>query len=63
MQSKKWVHDECWCEFKELDDRGSCKDDYMWNPSACDCVSNKACKIDNYLDVRNCLCKKRLFGN
>ena len=61
MQSKKWVHDECWCEFKELDDRGSCKDNYMWNPSACDCVSNKACKIDNYLDVRNFMQKTSIW--
>ena len=23
---------------------------------------NKACKIDEYLDNKNCSCKKRLFG-
>ena len=26
------------------------------------CESNKACKIDEYLDIRNCSCEKRLFG-
>ena len=33
----------------------------MWNPSTCDCECNKACKIDGYLDIKKCLCKKRLF--
>ena len=47
-QSKKKNHDESWCEFKELDDLSSCKDDYMWNPSICDCGCYKVCKIDKY---------------
>ena len=34
----------------------------MWNPSACDCECNKACKIEKYIDIKNCLCKKRLIG-
>ena len=38
------------------------KDDYMWNPSTCDCECNKACKIDEYIDNRNCSCKKCLNG-
>ena len=32
----------------------SCKDDYIWNPRTCDCESNKACKIYEYLDTKNC---------
>ena len=28
----------------------------------CDCECNKACKIGEYLDIKNCSCKKRLFG-
>ena len=28
---------ECRCECKELADWGSCKNDYLWNPSTCDC--------------------------
>ena len=51
------------CECKELDDCSFCKYDYMWNPSMCDCECNKPCKIDEYLfDIKNCSCKKRLFG-
>ena len=34
---QKWNHNECRCECKELDDWGSCKNDYMWNPSTCVC--------------------------
>ena len=34
----------------------------MLNPSACDWECNKACKIDEYLDVKNCSCEKRLIG-
>ena len=28
----------------------------------CDCEYNKACKINEYLDIKNCSRKKRLFG-
>ena len=29
----------------------------------CVIVSNKACKIDEYLDAKNCFCEKRVIGN
>ena len=28
----------------------------------CVIVSNKACKIDEYLDAKNCFCEKRVIG-
>ena len=59
---KKWNHNKCRCECKELDDSGSCKNDYMSNPSTCDCECKKACKIDEYVNTKNFSCKKRLFG-
>ena len=43
----------------ELDD---CKNDYMWNLSTFDCECNKACKIDEHLDIKICSCKERLIG-
>ena len=43
--NQKWNHDECQCECKELDDWGSCQNDYMRNLSTCYCEYNKACKI------------------
>ena len=45
---QKWNNDECWCEHKELDDWSSCKDDYMWNPSTCDCDCNNLVVTINY---------------
>ena len=32
----------------------------MWDPSTCEC--NKVCKIDEYLDIKNCSCEKHLIG-
>ena len=29
----------------------------------CDCKYNKACKIEENCDIKNCSCEKRLFGN
>ena len=34
----------------------------MWNPSTSDYEPNKACKIAEYLNIKNCSCKKRLIG-
>ena len=59
---QKWNHNKFSCEYKELDGWRSCKDNYMWNPSTCNCEDNKACKIKEYLEIKNCSCKKRLFG-
>ena len=50
---QKWNRDECWCEYRELYDWSSCKDDYLWNPRTCDYECNKACKIDANLDIKN----------
>ena len=30
----------------------------MWNSGTCDCECYKACKIVEYLNIKNCLCKK-----
>lgn len=59
---QKWNKDGCRCECKELDNWDSYKDFYTWNPSTCDCKSNKACKNEENLDTKNFSCKKRLFG-
>ena len=47
----------CECECKELDGWGSCRNDYMWNPSMCDCECNKAYKVDEYLYIKKSLYK------
>ena len=58
----KWNRNVCQCRFKELDGWGSCEKCYMWSPCTCYCKFNKECKIlnDEYLDTKNCCCKKCL---
>ena len=51
---QNWNFDECQCECEELDDWSVWKYDHIWNPKMCDCECNKACKIHEYLDIRNC---------
>ena len=34
----------------------------MWNPSTWNRECNKTSNIDKYLDIKNCSCRKRLFG-
>ena len=34
----------------------------MWNFSTYDCECNKASKIDQYLDIKDCSWKKRVSG-
>ena len=29
---QQWNCNECWCQWKELDDQGSCERNYIWNP-------------------------------
>ena len=57
----KWNPDECWCECKESNDWGSSKNNYIWNLSMCNCECYKTCKIDEYLNDKNCSCEKNLI--
>ena len=33
---------------------------FLWNPSSCSCECDRSCGIDQYLDYKNCVCKKKL---
>ena len=59
---QKQNYDNCRFDCKELEDWSSYKDGYMWNSSTYDSKCNKTCKIDEYLDTKNCSRKERLFG-
>ena len=59
--NQKWNHDECWCDCKKIDDWGSHEKGCVWNPRTCDCKRIKICKINKYLDTKNCSCKKCLI--
>ena len=54
-----WNDDTCRCDCNE-DFAGilSCAKGYMWNPSTCECQCDKWCKQGQYLDHKNCVCKK-----
>ena len=55
-----WNDDKWWCECKELIDKGVCDKGYAWNPSNCECECDKSCDVGEYLDYKNCKCRKRL---
>ena len=53
---------KCRCECKELIGKGVCDKGYAWNPGNCECKCNKSCDFSEYLDYKNCICKKRLVN-
>ena len=34
----------------------------IWNPNNCECESDKACDVGEYLDHENCTCRKKLVA-
>ena len=55
-----WNEDKCRCESKELIDKDVCDKGFIWNPSNCKCECDKSCNIGEYLDYKNCKCRKKL---
>ena len=53
--------DKCRCECKELIDKGMGDKGFVWNPSNCECECDKSCDIGEYLDFKNCQCRKRII--
>ena len=33
---------------------------FIWNPRNCECECDKSCDIGEYLDYKNCKCRKRI---
>ena len=58
---QRWEEDKCRCECKELIDKGMCDKGFIWNPSNCDSECDKLCDVGEYLDYKNCKCRKRLI--
>ena len=57
-----WNANKCVCECKEdLVSKLVCDKGYMWNPSTCACECDKYCEIGQYLDYRECACRKKLI--
>ena len=56
-----WNEDKCRCECKEdLINKMVCDKGYIWNPSNCACECDKLCDIGQFLDYKNCICRKSL---
>ena len=53
--------DKCRCECKELIDKGMCDKGFIWTPSHCECERDKSCDIGEYLDYKNCRCRKKII--
>ena len=59
---QRWNEGKCRCECKELIDKRMCDKGFIWNPSNCECECYMLCGIGEYLDYKNCKCRKRLIG-
>ena len=59
---QRWNEDKCRYECKELIDKGMCDKGFIWNPRNCECECDKSCDIGEYLDYKNCKCRKRIIG-
>ena len=56
-----WNEDKCRCECKEdLINKMACDKGYIWNPGNCACECDKLCDIGQYLDYKNCICRKSI---
>ena len=56
-----WNKNKCRCECKEdLINKLVCDKGYIWNSSSCECECDKLCDVGQYLDYKNCICRKSL---
>ena len=46
-------------ECKEFVDNERYDKGFIWNPSNCKCECNKLCNVEEYLDYKNCKCRKK----
>ena len=53
---QRWNNNKWRCECKELIGECSCD---IFNLSICECKCDKSCEVGEYLDYKNCKCKKK----
>ena len=41
-------------------DKEKCDTGFIWNPSNCESECDKSCDVGQYLDYKNCKCRKKL---
>ena len=55
---------KCRCECKEdLVSKLVCDKGYMWNLSTCCCECDRYCETGQYLDYKNCVCRKKIIDD
>ena len=59
---QRWNDDTCRCECKELIDKVVCDKGFIWNPGNCKWECYKSCDFSEYLDNKNCNCKKKIVN-
>ena len=61
---QEWNEDKCRCECKEdLINKLVCDKGYMLNPSTCSCECDRYCETGQYLDYKNCVCRKKIIDD
>ena len=61
---QEWNDNKCRCEYKEdLVSKLACDKGYMWNPSTCSCECDRYCETGQYLDYKNCVCRKKIIDD
>ena len=61
---QEWNENKCRCECKEgLINKLVCDKGYMWNPSTCSCECERYCETGQYLDYKDCVCRKKIIGD
>ena len=59
---QRWNKDKCRCECKKLVNKKRCDKGFVSNPSNCNCECDKSCDISEYLDHKNCKCRRKIAG-
>ena len=61
---QEWNENKYRCECKEdLINKLVCDKGYMWNPSSCSCECDRYCETGQYLDYKNCVCRKKIIDD
>ena len=60
---QKWSENKCRCECREeLSDKEKCDKGFIWNLSNFNCECDKSCDVGEYLDYKNCKCRRKIIG-
>ena len=61
---QEWNENKCRCKCKEdLVSKLVCDKGYMLNPGTCSCECDRYCETGQYLDYKNCVCRKKIIDD